>query len=268
MKLSVMMLVFNTKSILPKNMLQLSVENILPFSDDIILVEGATKATTHYFDGNTESFTKDGKSNDGTIDDLKDLERKYPDKVKVIYSKGFYNGKTEMCNECSKIAKNEYILQKDSDEFYHHKDMESIICVLENDKPDSVHFYANHFVGGFDKVIDETNGQRWGNDIPWMRIFKHIPGVSRWMRHEPPTYKPLGTNIISKDRTLSMGIKMFHYSYVHKPQFEFKEKFYGNPEYMRSWNRYEKTGEMEIFGIKPKPFIGEHPEIIEKNYIL
>jgi len=266
MKLSVMMIVFNTESILPKNMLTLCIENILPFSDNIVIVEGATKAANgHYFDGCTDSFTKDGRSTDGTIDVLKNLEKQYPE-IKVIIGNGYWPGKTIMCNAAVPFFKNDYLLQLDSDEFYHHKDMESIIRVLENDKPDSVHFYANHFVGGFDKVIDETNGQKWGNDIPWMRIFKHIPGVSRWMRHEPPTYKPLGYDIISKDRTLSMGIKMFHYSYVVESQFQFKDKFFNNPEYMNSWKRYKETGEMEIFGIKPKPFIGEHPDIIKRYY--
>jgi hypothetical protein len=272
MKISAMTIVFNTESILPKNMLKLCIENILPFVDEYIIVEGATKASYgHPFDGDTSFFTNDGKSNDGTIEVLQDLEKTY-DKIKVIYSKGFWPGKTFMCNAASHMAQGEYILQKDADEFYHHSDMEKIIDLLKKHNPGQVDFYANHFVFGFDSCIDETNGKKWGNDIPWRRIFKHTPGKSYWMSHEPPVYNNQGfptyqwNNNISRDRTLSMGIKMFHYSYVVESQFRFKSKFFKNPEYDMVWDRYKDIGVKNIFGIEPKKFFGDHPEIIKQNY--
>jgi len=68
MKLSVGMIVFNAVSTLPKNMLSLCIENILPFAYEVLIIEGGTKASGgHPFDGYTGDFTKDGRSTDGTI---------------------------------------------------------------------------------------------------------------------------------------------------------------------------------------------------------
>lgn len=268
------MIVFNAESTLPRNMLTLCVENILPYAHEVIIVEGATKASNgHPFDGHTESFTKNGRSTDGTIFRIRELELKHQ-KVKGIIGKGFWPGKTSMCNAAANMATGNYILQLDSDEFYKPEDMEKIIHLLEsNPQLSQVDFYANCFIGSFNLVIDETNGSRWGNDISWRRIFHHTPGKSYWERHEPPVFMDQGLptydkQVFTRDMTLNMGIKMFHYSYVHEPQFKFKEKFYGNPEYGKAWDRYVQTGQMEIFGIRPRMYTGDHPVIIEENYNL
>jgi glycosyltransferase involved in cell wall biosynthesis len=272
MKISAFTIVFNAESTLPHNMLTLCVESMLPYVDEYFLVEGATRASGgHYFDGNTKSFTKDGRSNDGTTEVLRDLEAKYR-KVKVIIGEGFWPGKTAMCNAASSLASGDYLWQIDSDEFYHQSDMEKIIHLLETKSPDEVDFYANHFTGGFNQVIDFTNGSTWGNDIPWRRIFKNTPGQSRWRSHEPPVYVNNGVPtcngyVMDRNATRDMGIFLYHYSYVVKSQFEFKEKFYGNSEYAEAWKRYEATGIMDIFGIRPKLFTGEHPEIIKRKYL-
>jgi glycosyltransferase involved in cell wall biosynthesis len=248
-----------------------------------MIVEGATKASGgHYWDGDTSSFTQDGHSTDNTITVIKDIMDERKDKFIALVQNqdpnGFWPGKTAMCNAASMIATGDYIWQIDSDEFYHQIDMEKIIGMLKLWEPHQVDFYANHFVGGFDKVIDETNGKNWGNDIPWRRIFRHVPSrkmppKSWWISHEPPVYVCDGVrtdagNVVDKKKTLQAGIKLYHYAYVTESQFQFKEKFYGNPEYMKAWNRYKETGVMEIFGIKPKAFTGKHPKIIKEYYNL
>jgi len=164
------------------------------------------------------------------------------------------------------------ILLHNSDEFYHPEDMEKIIHHLEdNPQLSEIDFYANHFVGGFNLVIDETNGAKWGNDLEWRRVFRHTPGKCRWLSHEPPVYLNQGfptysMQVCRREETLAMGIRLQHYSYVTESQFRFKEKFYRNPEYGKAWDRYMATGVMEIFGIRPKAFTGEHPAIIKEAY--
>jgi len=271
-KLSVGMIVFNTVSTLPEKMMELCVQSIYPYAHEIILVEGATSASNgHYWDGDTSTFTKDGRSNDGTLDVLRRLESL--NKVKVIYGFNYWPGKTTMCNCYSRIANGTHILHLDSDEFYHPEDMEKIIHHLEaNPQLSQIDFYANHFWGGWNYCIDERE-KGWGNDPPWRRIFKHTPGKSYWLSHEPPVYLNQGLptysmQVCNRDETLAMGIKLFHYGYVHYPQIDFKTKFYRNEQYPILWRKFQEDRSTKIFGSNVYPFIGQHPKIIKEAYDL
>lgn len=274
MKISMMCIVFNILDVLPKNMFELCVQNMYDSVDEIIIVEGATKSLSGYWDGNTTQYTNNGRSKDGTIDYIYDLKKKY-DKVKLIIGDGFWNGKTSMCNEAAKIAIGDYIWQVDSDEFYKKEDQIKILKFLEEEKPDLVQFYANHFFGGFDYCIDERTSNGWGNGLTdWMRIFKNIPGKSYWLSHEPPQYICDGLEckkgkIITRETTLDKGIKMYHYSYVQKSQIDFKDVFFGQtPNYRNFWDTFQKNKNTLIFDSKVNEFDGEHPEIIKINYLV
>jgi cellulose synthase/poly-beta-1,6-N-acetylglucosamine synthase-like glycosyltransferase len=161
MKITFGCIVFNILETLPENMFEYCIQNIYEYAHEIIIVEGATKAISHYWDGDTSTFTSNGRSTDGTIEYLYKLQEKYP-KIKIIIGDGFWNGKTEMCNAYASIATGDYIWQLDSDEFYHENDIIKIIRLLDLQNPDSVHFYANHFFGGFNYVIDERCSTSWG----------------------------------------------------------------------------------------------------------
>jgi len=258
MKISFGCIVFNLLDTLPKDMFRKCIESVHDFAHEIIIVEGASNGS----DGNTKVFTKDGHSTDGTLEYLYSLQSEF-DKITIIPSKGFWNGKTEMCNEYAKIATGDYIWQLDADEFYHKNDIVKIIDILETLKPDAVHFYANHFFGGYDYCIGET-GKNWANFLPWMRIFRHIPNKSKWLSHEPPNYQcdDLICNqgrVITRDQTLNLGIKMFHYTCVCKEQIDFKERFYGNNQYTRFWNMFQLDQGIKIFGDRSYKFTGNHP---------
>jgi len=260
-------IVFNTISTLPNNMLEYCIENIYDKAHEIIIIEGATKSINHYWDGDTSFFTKDGRSTDGTLEYLYKLKKKFP-KIEIITKEGFWDGKTEMCNVYAALATGDYIWQLDSDEFYKEEDILKIIEVLTNERPDAVHFYANHFFGGFDYCIDEKQ-KKWGNDIPWMRIFRHIPNKSYWISHEPPNYVCNGNvcnngKVISRDETLKKGIKLYHYSYVCESEINFKSKFYRNNKYIEYWNNFKFNKDIEIFGSKLTKFEGQHPNNIQK----
>jgi len=269
-KISFETIVFNAVSTLPKGMLELCIKNVLPYAHEIFIIEGATKAADgHYWDGNTLPFTKDGRSTDGTIEVISNLEKQYPDKIKVVIGNGFWPGKTSMFNSVEPTG--DFVWQLDSDEFYHQTDMEKLIGMLEAWQPHQVEFYANHFFGGFDYCIDERE-HGWGNDPPWRRIFKNIPGRSKWLRHEPPVYSVDGFPnergfIIDREKTLQAGIKLFHYAYVQKSQIDFKTKFFNNDQYPILWEQFQKNKSTKIFGSNVYPFTGKHPKIIEENFI-
>jgi hypothetical protein len=271
MKITFGMIVFNSISTLPKDMLVSCILNVYDIAHEIIIVEGATKAINHYYDGDATKYTNDGRSTDDTVNVIKNIPD--PDnKIRLIESRGFWNGKTEMCNEWSKISTGDYVWQLDSDEFYHKSDMIKIKNMLEEKMPDAVYFNAYHFFGGFNHCIDERSYPNWASG-PWFRIFKNIPGDSRWISHEPPTYlcgKNIcnNGNVIDQNITTKMGIKMYHYSCVTYDQILFKSNFYGNDYYKEAWEKFKIDKSFKPFGSKVYEFSGNHPDIIKEVYNL
>ncbi len=268
-KITFGMIVFNAESTLPKGMLKACIENVYDIAHEIIIVEGATRAVTHYFDGDTSSFTNDGKSTDNTIEIIKSIADP-KNKIKLIESKGFWNGKTEMCNEWAKIATGDYIWQLDSDEFFHQDEMIKIQKYLEINTPYAVYFNAYHFFGGIDYYIDEKSYPEWGSG-PWFRVFKNLPGKSYWKSHEHPIYVCDGiicndALILNQTESTKLGIKMYHYSYVTYEQIKFKTLFYRNNVYPEAWNKFTENKIYKPLGSKAYKFDGEHPLIIKKLF--
>jgi hypothetical protein len=75
-------------------------------------------------------------------------------------------------------------------------------------------------------------------------------------------------NVLDRYQTLNLGIKLFHYSYVCENQILFKSKFYKNEKYIEFWEQFKHNKNVDIFGSKSLKFLGQHPEIIVKNYIM
>lgn len=268
MRITVQMLAFQCESTLPSGMLRACVAQFYHHVDQIIIVEGASKATSHKFDGDASKFTEDGSSTDGTLEvlmSLDDPERK----IEIVKPNGFWDGKTSMANEAAKRATGDYIWEISSDEFYMSKDMETINGMLDLERPDAVHFHANHFVGDFKHIINRETEYLWGNNEPWMRIFRNEPGSS-WISHEPSEFQ-LGNglicnrgHVIDRSQTLEMGIKLFHYAYVAREQAYFKAAFYGRPEYVRMWEEFQHDKSTQwINGARASEYIGPHPEQIK-----
>lgn len=269
MKITFGMIVFNAESNLPDGMLEACIKNIYDIAHEIIIVEGATKAVTHYFDGDTSKFTNDGKSTDNTVSIIRNI----PDplnKINLIESTGFWNGKTEMCNAWARIATGDYVWQIDSDEFYHPDDIKKLISYLEKERPDAVYFNAFHFFGGIDYCIDERSFPEWGSG-PWYRLFRNVPGKSRWISHEHPIYECDGiicnhAKLVDQHKSSEIGIKMYHYSYVDYKQINFKTSFYKNDIYPVAWNNFLTNKDYCPLGAKAYKFEGQHPEIIKKLF--
>jgi glycosyltransferase involved in cell wall biosynthesis len=269
MKITFGMIVFNAETNLPDGMLAACISNIYDVAHEIIIVEGATKATTHYFDGDTSTFTKDGKSTDKTIDIIKNI----PDpqnKIQLIESRGFWNGKTQMCNAWASLATGDYVWQLDADEFYHPDQIIKLCGYLDQHRPDAVYFNAYHFFGGLDYCIDERSYPEWGSG-PWYRLFRHIPGNSKWLSHEHPIYKCgdvicNNSKVMTQQETSALGIKMYHYSYVDYRQIEFKTLFYKNSIYPEAWSKFQSDKNYKPLGASAFKFEGHHPEIIKNLF--
>jgi len=263
MKISFGMIVFNALETLPEGMLGACLDNVYEFAHEILISEGAVQPTKRN-NGDATWASKDGRSTDGTLSFLE----KYPDpqnKIKIYIKDGYWKGKLQMCNAYLEGMTGDYLFQLDSDEFYHKQDMEKIVSLLDkNPEIDSVHFYANHFFGGYDYCCDER-ATKWANLIPWKRVFKYRPGEI-WQSHAPPVFGTINKNIITRDTTLLMGIKLYHYSFVERTQAEFKTKYYGaGIDYANLWDEWHKNHDLKlVHGDKTYEFLGEHPEVIKR----
>ena len=265
MKIAIQTIVFNGEKHLPDQMLLAWLEQANAIADYVFITEGATKAVNHYWDGDTSTFTTNGKSTDNTCYIIKYYIK---DKPKFFFKEadGFWDGKTNMLNywfeNSQEIYDVDYIWQIDTDEFYSEKNIEKIVNLLQVESPSRVDFFANHFWGDFWHCIDERSDGFWANQLPWMRIFK-INKKSKWISHEPPNMSfDEYHKVISKYDTLNLGIKMNHYSYVTEDQVKFKSKFYNCPEKINLFNQWKKDPNTTIFGCKPLPFEGAHPKVI------
>lgn len=269
MKIAIQAIIFNGEEHLPANMLLAWLDQADKLGDLVFITEGATKAVNHYWDGDTSSFTNDGKSTDNTISIIKKYIEDKP-KFFLKESDGFWDGKTQMLNywfhEGSPIYEADYIWQVDCDEFYTEENASKIISILESESPSRVDFFANHFWGDFNHCIDERSDGVWANQIPWRRIFK-INKKSKWISHEPPNmYFDGDQKIVTKYQTLEEGIKLEHYSYVCENQVLFKSRFYNNPDKLNLFNNWKLDNKIRIFGCEVFPFYGYYPEIINKYY--
>lgn len=268
-KISAFSIVFNIEQTLPEGMFQACVASLYPHVSEWIIVEGATRAKNHYFDGNAAYFTRDGRSTDKTLDILYSL----PDndnKIKIFRSKGWWDGKTSMCQVASDHAVGDYLWQVDSDEFYKEDDIPKIIDLIDSKKPDTISFNANNFFGDFNHYIGAW-GTEWGNAVPWKRIFKTSVG-GRWESHEPPVYRrgdgASSGRIIDVAETQRLGVDMYHYCYVSHSQVRFKSKFYGNTQYELDWHNFHHgTGRKFSQGVEIREFTGTHPKIIQEKFL-
>lgn len=87
-------------------------KSIYEFAFEIIIVEGAYEKFSF--------ASKHGRSADNTIK----IINEFPDphnKIKLILNEGYYEDRTEMCNECLKYVNGDVIWQIDVDEFYFDK---------------------------------------------------------------------------------------------------------------------------------------------------
>lgn len=267
LKIIVQLIIFNGETLLPPGMLMAWLKQADKIADKVFITEGATLATTHYWDGRTTLRTKDGKSTDNTISIIKQFIANKP-KFHLKEADSFWNGKTSMLNYWMNehnLEGYDYLWQIDGDEFYKEDDIDTIIDLLASRKPGTVSFYANHFWGDYEHLTDERS-KRWANEIPWKRIFK-IDKHSKWVTHEPPCLSNEQGGGVSREETLSLGVKLYHYSYVTKEQIEFKSEFYNNPQklyYYNQWVKRDPNERFEVLGCDIHKFDGQHPMLIRE----
>tara|TARA_B100001123_G_C15212237_1_gene987746 strand:- start:100 stop:1002 length:903 start_codon:yes stop_codon:yes gene_type:complete len=210
MKIAAGMIVFNGEYVLPE-----CLESIYPYVSQICIAEGPVTY-----------WQKQGKIT--STDDTNDILHGFPDPHnKITINHGLYTEKDDQVNAYvqSLNPDTDYLINLDSDELYHHEDMEKLIKYLEDEQPTSVGVRSCSFYGGFDRYI---GGFEQLKDN-FLRIFKWYPGA-KWETHRPPTVKLKpgdDRKHVDSDKLYERtGIEMMHYSYVFPKQVYSKINYY------------------------------------------
>jgi hypothetical protein len=258
-------------------------EQVYPFASQILIAEGPVSY-----------WQRQGRTT--SLDNTNKILNEFPDpenKIKVVH--GQYDEKDDQCRAYMQHIKDDidYLWNLDSDEVYKTEDLEKIIKFLEKEKPTSVGLRSCSFYGGFDNYL---TGFELKQDN-FLRIFRYVSG-STWLTHRPPTMKyPIEANIRYKHINSeimynSLGVQMYHYSYVFPVQVHTKVNYYKdsvsrnnciddyfNTIYLPWVNGDNETRQnierinLGVHEFKPHvrgecfttKFEGEHPKAIENN---
>lgn len=262
--------------------IDLNLQNIYPFANKIIIVEGPVK---HYV---KLGFTS---STDGTLEAIKN----FPDpQKKIVLVSGQWNEKDEMVKAQEEHFAGDYLWCPDADEFWKSEDIQKIFDILDTGKYYSVGFRLNSFYGGFERYIGG-----WEQKFETQRIQRIVPGKSKFKTHRPPTmYWPQTGKTCREmghlgfEETSKMGIFIYHYSHVLPSQVKAKMVYYFSRDnrgiIANYWNKIyvpwmkaqtdadRRAVEQIYIGVQEnapnvrgeaytEKFNERHPEIIENN---
>lgn len=278
MKIDFVMIVFNADPFI-----KLNLENLYPFANRIIIIEGPV---LHYQKLGFKSST------DNTIKNIKE----FPDpENKIFLESACWNSKNEMVKAQEKYFNGDFVWAIDADEFYKKEDTEKVIKYLkENSNCYSMAFRLRSFFGGFERYISGFE-----ENFEVIRIQRITKG-SYWKTHRPPTMWFMPENKTCKEighidhyTTDNWGIRIYHYSHVFPSQVKAKMAYYYSRDpngiikkywdnlyvpWMKAKTEQEKLN-IEILpqfqGVQEntpqirgeaytKQFDNEHPEIIKK----
>jgi hypothetical protein len=172
---------------------------------------------------------------DGSLEYVERLAKKDP-RVTVI-KQDRWPGKTAMCNAALEtFTEDGLLLQLDADEVWTAAQINLFPALFETyPTADCALFLARVWVGP-NRFVCTPDG--WANkSYEWLRLWKYTAG-KRFLTHEPPALE--GQNIaVLKTHSAMLGLVFDHYSYVHREQIAFKEKFYGPAWSVEAWERLQ-----------------------------
>ncbi len=253
--------------------IELNIRHHIDMFDRWVIIEGAAHPGRR--SAGDGEFLTDGKPNstDGTVETLHKLEQEFP-KLKVIYATNTWQDKVAMCDEVLKHAEPGYLWEFDYDEFYMLDTIKTIQEHLrQHPQITDVEFRARHFWGDTAHHCP-VEGNAWGNDMGWRRVFK-FTGKEKWITHEPPRLYPPGGGgrspytgrslrqppevLMSRDETKAIGL-LFHYSQVVRQQVIYKDVFWNRPSSLKVWDDWQINKPLQIPGVANLEYYdGPHP---------
>jgi len=214
--------------------------NVMPKMFDYwIIVEGAAsnKGSTRWCKNILDEYHKDGKSIDGTIDYIKDLENKH-NNIIFVESNGVWNSKDDMVNraidEVKKITDSCFLWQVDIDEQWDKQQIIKSERELIQKGASTGEFMVYQFLG--EGLV--AAGNHWAGN-PFIRLWDW--NGEYFKSHEPPV---LDNN--NKNKIL-LSEKLKHYSFYFEQDVKFKDKWYTDHE--GCYERWLKLKKETIFPI-------------------
>lgn len=225
--------------------------------DKWYIVEGATKSfgSTNWVQGGqniTNFCDSQGHSTDGTLEYIRSLEERYPDKVKVLTNDGLWNSKDDMVNSAisGMIADGLtecYLWEIDCDEVWKKHQMEISEHEMTMYNCRIASFRATNMVGKDLVAV----GPNWGGNL-FYRMW-HWKG-EYFVKHEPPVLA-----ITEATDEIICSEKFLHNSYIFEKDVNFKASWYYNDmRILEDWKSMQELDDSEF----PVPLTRMFPNMV------
>lgn len=193
---------------------------VLDMVDMWAVAEGACNNTgsTQWCNPMPEEYHHNGRSIDGTIEFLMDLESQN-NNIVVVQSTGLWKNKDSMVNAAvSKLPNNgtNHLWQIDVDEQWTKDKMKRAESILDYMGADCAEFFCNYEMGNGYRAIGSWGE---GKGLPYRRLWKWKG--QEFESHEPPVLS--GGN----GHTVLLPQRFNHYAYYFEKDVVFKDKWYG-----------------------------------------
>ena len=211
------MIVLNGKHhLIHKNYMENLLINMV---DHLVIVEGAVNASigSAAWTGQIPTtFQNNGRSIDGTVEYLKDMDLKY-ENLHVIIGDGFWTGKDQMVNvaidKIKEITNDCFLWEIDSDEHWTKWKMDEIESEMVAESADCVEVMLHQMMGH----RLQAYGQYWGGNTCF-RLWNWKG--QRYKMHAPPILE--GGN----GKVINVHQRFVHYSYHFANDVKFKGDWY------------------------------------------
>lgn len=222
-----------------------------------------------------ETIVNVGQSDDGTLDQIRKLERERGDSQLVIVesnwegSKNALRGETlsEQTNRALERCTHDWCIYLQADEVLHESDLKQIRSALQaaEAKPevDGLIFDFLHFYGSYG--IIQRSRSTYRREI---RAIRKSSGT-RSVGDAQSFLKPGGKKL----QVWHSGASVFHYGWVRPPEvmrektFHMDKLYHGEPTQAESLSGQPRTGDnyryKRIWGLSR--FHGSHPEVMKKR---
>lgn len=204
-----------------------------------------------------EKFHKNGRSVDGTLEWLLELDdpyvRLYEPPVVEGKQRRLWAGKAEMVNTPLTFIRQESVLMEiDVDELWTAEQVATLYRLF-NEQPDrtAAWFWCKFRVGP-NWALSGRGGYANNPVVEWVRAWRFKPGYFFW-RHEPPVLcSPHVEGNLAHVRpfthaeTEAAGLVFDHHAYTTPESVEFKEHYYGYKGALAGWRRLQEVQERTV----------------------
>lgn len=206
-----------------------------------------------------------GKSDDGTLELCQELQRNFPEKIKIletVWNENNQSGGFQLkaqTDRALKECRGDWCFYLQADELIHEEDRDKIRAAIQKaeakENVDGILFEYVHFYGNFTWAI---RGRNWYRRE--VRCFKNRRGIEAF--RDAQGFRKGGARLL----VLPSGARVFHYGYVRSSE-SFKKK---SVEMSKWWGEKPPTHEKNftlVNHIGLYRFDGTHPALLHARVL-